>query len=131
MSGELEAGGFTLRYRPDLTPSESHSSLLRIIWMYADENAGVMPSDEDSAEMAEFEDLLVDALEADNLAILTAALTFDGARQWVWYTGDVPKCGERINSLPATVDPYPIEIDTLSDPKWEYLYETILGPVTE
>ena len=79
--------------------------------------------------MAKFEDLMCDALETDFLAALTAILTFDGARQWVWYTDDVAACAMRINKMPQEKDRYPIELDTFEDPKWDYLRERVLKSV--
>ena len=88
-----------------------------------------MPSADDTERMAEFEDRFCAAVEHDATAILTAVLTFDGARQWVYYTGDVQECGERLNNMPQSDEPYPLELTTEQDPRWEYLRDEILKGV--
>lgn len=87
-----------------------------------------MPDDSDSTAMAVFENRLCDAWENDGLAFLAAVLTFDVARQWVFYTDNVAECDERLAAIPQEADPYPIELATEEDPAWAYLRE-ILGPV--
>jgi hypothetical protein len=88
-----------------------------------------MPTQSDSDAMAAFENRLCAALEHDGLAFLAAALTFDGARQWVFYTDDVAECRERLNVMPQETEPYPIELTTAKDSDWQYLREQILGCV--
>ncbi len=128
-SGEKQIGPYVIRYRTPVLNSEKthgYERLLRIVWIYADENTGALPSSIDSEQMNEFEGYLLDSLEKDYLSVLTAVLTFDGARQWVFYTYDISKCSERINSISQKSKPYPIELDTQSDKGWEYLNERIL-----
>ena len=128
-SGEKTSAPYLLRYRsPTLSSQEigGYKHLLRIVWIYAEENSGKLPSSDDLNTMAAFEELLATTIEKDQLAVLTAVLTFDGARQWVFYTDDVNKCGEIINSWPQTAEPFPIEIDTFVDPEWKYLRDEML-----
>jgi hypothetical protein len=56
-------------------------------------------------------------------------LTFDGARQWVFYSGDVGECGRRLEAMAQNAEPYPIEIDAFDDPTWQYLRTQILKGV--
>jgi hypothetical protein len=88
-----------------------------------------MPDEPTSAAMVSFERRLANAWEDDCLAVLTAVLTFDGARQWVYYTKDVPECGRRLNSMPQEPEPYPIELTAEQDPDWSYLRDQILARV--
>jgi hypothetical protein len=130
--GDAAAGPSIIRYRePVLGPeqTEGYPRCLRIVWGYAAEGSGAMPSADTTAALQAFEDRVVDALEQDALAVLTAVLTFDGARQWVFYTADVPACGQRIEALPQERDPYPIELDAFDDPGWHYLRDEILASV--
>ena len=129
---ENDVGPFLLRYRtPVLAPPDTkgYGRVLKIVWPYADENTGAMPSSEDSEQMAAFENRFCEAVEEDATAILTAVLTFDGARQWVFYTSDVQKCGERLNNMPQNDEPYPLELTTELDADWRYLREEILKAV--
>jgi hypothetical protein len=132
VEGENDHGPFLLRYRtPVLEPPDTrgYGRILKIIWAYADEGTGALPGAEDSEQMAEFEDRFCEAVEHDATAILTAVLTFDGARQWVFYTGDVQECGERLNNMPQNDEPYPIELTAEPDPDWRYLRKKILKVV--
>jgi hypothetical protein len=121
-----------LRYRtpvPQSNEVKGYGRVLRIVWPYADEGTGAMPSHEESEAMGEFENRLCEALEFDAHAYLAAVLTFDGARQWVFYTGNVEICGSRLEAMPQNEEPYPIELDAFDDPAWSYLRTTLLGPV--
>ncbi len=129
-SGEREAGPFILRFRTpvlDSTETGDHVNQLLVVWPYADEGAGALPSGEEQERMGVFEDRLCEAWERDGLAALTAVLTFDGARQWVFYASDVETCGIRLNDMPQETEPYPIELTTEPDPGWDYLRKQILA----
>jgi hypothetical protein len=132
VKGKAENGPFVLRYRtPILAPSDTkgYGRVLKIVWAYANENTRAMPTSEESKRMAQFENRFCDAVEQDALAILTAVLTFDGARQWVFYTRDVQECGVRLNEMPQDDEPYPLELTTEQDPQWTYLREEVLRKV--
>jgi hypothetical protein len=88
-----------------------------------------MPSTTDSVDMGQFEDRLCEVLEADAQAFLAAVFTFDGARQWVFYTADIEECRRRLEAMPQNAEPYPIEIDAFDDPTWQYLRTQILKRV--
>jgi hypothetical protein len=124
---------FIIRFRtPVILPGEAlaHRQRLIVLWGYADEGSGTMPDGTASDAMAAFENRLCAAWESDELAFLAAVLTFDGARQWVFYTYNVAECGQRLNQMPQEQDPYPIELTTESDPGWSYLHEQILRSVS-
>jgi len=130
--GEADTGPYILRFRePVLKDSDTsgYDHCLRIVWIYANENSGALPEDDDSSAMATFEDRVCEALELDLLGALVAVLTFDGARQWVFYTFDVAECVKRINQMPQEEDRYPIELDVFTDPGWSYLRTEILANV--
>ena len=130
--GVTESGPFIIRFRtPVLGPGDTagYDKLLTIVWPYADEDTGALPSERDSIALGEFEDRFCAAFECDAHAVLTAVLTFDGARQWVVYTGDFQECGQRLGAMPQNEQPYPIELDARSDPEWNYLRDEILKRV--
>jgi hypothetical protein len=86
-----------------------------------------MPDSETSKEMTRLEHHLCEAVQHDAHAVLTAILTFDGARQWVFYTFDVKEFGQRLSVIPDYYgEPYPIALTTKEDPTWSYLREQIL-----
>ncbi len=123
---------YIIRFRmPVLSPPDTagYPERLTIFWPYAEESSGALPSDADTAALEEFEERLCAALEHDGHAIVTAVLTFDGARQWVVYTSDFRKCGERIGAMPQNKEPYPIDMEAANDPDWKYLRDEILKRV--
>jgi hypothetical protein len=129
VAGENNARPFLLRYRtPVLAPpvTRGYGRVLKIVWPYSDEGTGALPLEEDTVRMVEFEKRFCSAVEHDATAILTAVLTFDGARQWVFYTGDIQECGERLNKMTHGARPFPLELTTEHDSDWRYLRNEIL-----
>ena len=98
--------------------SRKYSRYLRVVWEFAADEYG-LPNDEDTQRLEDFENNLCEALEADDHAVLTFAMTNDGLRQWVFYTQDVQESGRRINKMPQEKERYPIELTTEEDPNWE------------
>jgi len=130
--GHTATGPYMIRFRtPVLGPSDTagYDKLLTIVWPYADADTGALPTPEDNAALEQFENRFCDAFEHDCHAVLTAVLTFDGARQWVVYTGDFHECGNRLGAMPQNEQPYPIELNARSDPEWNYLRDEILHRV--
>jgi hypothetical protein len=120
---------YIIRFRePVLTAPDTHSHphRLSILWAFADEGSNELPTPAQDDEMARFETHLCEAQETDGHAIHTVVITSDGARQWVFYTADVPECGERIGRMPHYDGPYPIELCADEDPGWSYLRRDIL-----
>jgi len=130
--GYTNSGPYTIRFRtPVLAPSDTtgYDKLLTIVWPYADEGTGALPTSENNAAFEQFENRLCEAIEHDAHAVLTVVLTFDGARQWVVYTSDFRECGHRLEAMPQNEEPYPIELNVRSDPEWNYLRDEILKRV--
>lgn len=131
-NGHTQNGPYIIRFRtPVLAPPDTagYPERLTILWPYAEEGSGALPSDVDIAALEQFEDRLCAALEHDAHAIVTAVLTFDGARQWVVYTSDFRECAERVGDMPQNADPYPIEMQAYDDPEWTYLRHEVLKRV--
>ncbi|MEQ8765323.1 MAG: DUF695 domain-containing protein [Planctomycetota bacterium] len=130
VQGTAQSVPFVLRFRePALLPTDrvDYARCLRVVWAFDGEGSGAMPHPSVSSEMEVFEDRLCAAWEGDGLAVLTGVLTFDGARQWVFYTSDVSECGERLATMPQESAPYPIELDAFDDPTWHYWRNEIVG----
>jgi hypothetical protein len=127
-------GPALVRFRsPVLGPAgvEEFHDLLTVLWAYEAEDSGAIPDPATVAEMSRFEDYLSEAVQHDAHAVLTAVLTFDGARQWVFYTRDVAEFGRRLSAIPDYHGQrYPIELATERDPTWSYLREQILRRFT-
>lgn len=113
-----------LRYRPSLEPflgDENYPRRLAIIWTFEPADASGMPSETQSADMKDFEDLLIEALDSDRLAVLAFVFTSAGSREWNFYLSDVSEVGIRINQALASVPKLPIELRVEDDPNWDEL----------
>ena len=98
--------------------------LMRVFWTFEDSPSG-MPSREENEAMRIFEDRLIDALEKDLAGMLIAAITTNGYREWVYYAKSVETFAERLHVMPQEENPYPIEIQTREDPKWDYFFNNV------
>lgn len=103
---------------------------INVSWSYDGEATG-MPSVELSKSMEAFEDRLVAAVESDVTAVLTAVITNDNRRIWVYYTSSVPTFGKRLNEMPQESKPYPIAIEAADDPSWRFLYDDVLAGIKD
>lgn len=116
-----------IRFRQEVS-KDSHIAvlplLIKICWRFEDSPSG-MPSNVESEAMEVFEDRLVDALEPDIIGMLVAAITTNGYREWVYYVKSVESFAERLHAMPQEEDPYPIEIETQEDPRWDYFFNKI------
>jgi len=131
-TGENETGPWFVRFRtPVYKPTESNEYIhrLSVLWIYANEDSGELPSPKESNKMEIFENRLCEAWEYDKHAILTAIVTFDGAMQWVFYTKEVHECGKRLNEMPQEKEPYPIELTTEQDKTWDFLHNQVLSGI--
>jgi hypothetical protein len=127
-----ETGPALIRFRtPVLGGQEVPGYPWRLValWPYAEAGSGALPSPQASEEMETFEDRICEAFETDAHAVLVAVLTFDGARQWVFYTRGIEECSARLEAMPQEEQPYPIELEACEDRRWLYLREEILAQV--
>jgi hypothetical protein len=129
---ESEAGLALIRFRVPVLGGfavAGYDHMLVVLWAYGDPDQGLLPTPETASEMLAFEDHICNLLELDAHAVLVAVLTLDGARQWVFYTGDVHECISRLKSLPRPEEANQIEIGSREDPEWQYLRQEILGNI--
>jgi hypothetical protein len=113
-----------LRFRPSLEAflgSEAYPRRLTIVWAFEAADASGMPTDIQSADMKDFEELLLEALDPDRLAILSFVFTTNGTREWHFYLADANEVGIRINKALANVPKLPIQLRVEDDPNWDEL----------
>jgi hypothetical protein len=113
-----------LRFRPSLEAflgNEDYPRRLTIVWKFETADASGMPTDIQSADMKDFEDLLLEALDVDRIAILAFVFTSKGTREWHFYLSDVDEVGIRINKALASVPKLPIQLNVEDDPNWDEL----------
>jgi hypothetical protein len=113
--------------KPDVS---QYPKRIKVSWSY-DGGASGMPSAELSKSMEAFENRLVAAVESDVTAVLTAVITNDNRRIWVYYTSTVPTFGKRLNEMPQESKPYPIAIEASDDPTWRFLYDDVLAGIKD
>ncbi|HAV13243.1 MAG TPA: hypothetical protein DCX06_07115 [Opitutae bacterium] len=113
-----------LRFRPSLEAflgDEKYPKRLAIFWKFDAADYSGMPTDSQSADMKEFEDILIEALDPDRLAVLAFVFTSSGTREWNFYLSDVSEVGVRINKALSAVPKLPIELKVEDDPNWDEL----------
>ncbi|MCW1717508.1 DUF695 domain-containing protein [Pseudoalteromonas sp. A3] len=115
-----------IRYRPELHFLLGHTNYpkkLTIFWDFEQSNSSGLPSDAQIEEMRQFEDAIVPVLDDDRLAIFVFTYTFNGTREWHFYTNDISSVGERINSALSKFAKLPIEMQVETDERWSKLRE--------
>lgn len=119
-----------IRFRQELrsiTDLTGYPLLLQITWPFAETDGTGLPDDPASSHMELFENRIAEAFERDCHAVLTAVITNDGSRQWLFYTSDIEECGRRLTDMPQERERYPIELTAEDDPCWTYLREKVLA----
>src|SRR5438874_5331996 len=128
--GHFDTGLCLVRFRTEVPSADAtgdHTRLISIEWAYAEEGSGELPDEPTQAEMLQFENDLRDSVQKDALAILMAVVTFEGIRQWVFYTRDEPNFMKRLSLIPHHGrERFPIKIGTSDDAEWSYLRNEIL-----
>lgn len=113
--------------KPDVS---GYPKRLMVTWTYDGGPFG-MPDTEASDKMRKFEDRLIAAVETDLNAVLTAVITNDNKRTWVYYASSTATFGERLTKMPQEEKRYPITIEASDDKDWNYLHQEILAGLKE
>lgn len=93
-------------------------------WSYEGDRSG-MPSEEVSEQMTELEDVLIPALEKNNLALLAYQVTGEDERLWCFYTRHLPAFQETLNEALADLPLFPLEFYAEEDREGEAFEEVI------
>jgi len=75
--------------------------------------------------MKNFEDMLIETLDPDRLAILAFVFTTNGTREWNFHLSNVSEVSIRINKALSTVQKLPIELIVEDDPNWNELRQVL------
>lgn len=120
--GSHDGSPLLIRFRqfPDDFPRAAYPDRLNVFWEMADADKSGMPSSVETARMEVFENRLVEAVEADQRAVLSVVLTCQGKREFVFHTDDAKDFLRRLTEMDQEREPYPIEIHRRNDPKWAY-----------
>lgn len=100
-----------------------------VTWTYEPERDSGFPIAGDLEAMQQFEDRLVDAIEAPQVAMLTATVTHRGTREWIFYGTNIEEFMALLNEEFSHDGRFPLEIYRTEDPHWEQ-YREIISSLT-
>jgi hypothetical protein len=109
-----------IRYRserPQGVETAAFPFLLSATWTYQANEVG-LPAPEEMGLMNKFEEALVPALEASQIAHLMVILTGNGERDWLWYTCGEPEAMCQVNQALKGHKPYPVQFSVQQDRGW-------------
>lgn len=135
--GEEDGKPLYIRFRGELSDRLSLAAaaaafprLVRIVWTYgADENG--LPNADSIPQLKDFESRLVQAVQPTKIALLVAAITNNGQREWMFYASGLTVFERCLNEIQEGHDLYPIEVTSARDPKWSAFQEDILETVVD
>ena len=120
--GETDKGPVFIRFRrgdPAVEDQQKFSTLIVVIWEYEPRDDSGLPTSATMDEMDEFEARILDASDADrDWGSCVAVITFNGAREWRFYTPDVEIFQNEFSNALSGLGPYPLQFDVLDDPEW-------------
>jgi len=126
--GEIDGLPALIRARemlPEAVRPASHTKLLTIVWDYEGDSVSGMPSSEEAQEMGDFEELIVPALEKDDVSALFAVVTHDGRRYWRFYCRDKESTQLSITNALGPEGDLPIDLEMDDDPEWSALSQIL------
>lgn len=119
-TGEDNCFPMIIRFRttiPKGVDFKEYKHLMAIVWKYTPTGGG-MPPQEINRRMEEFEKLMEKGIENKGEAIMTAAVTCNGRREWQYYSKTDETFMKLLNSTLSGKSQFPIEISNQSDPDW-------------
>ena len=93
-------------------------ALINVYWRYDGSKSNGMPPSGDNERQIAFEDAIAPIDGQDGFGYLMLVVTGNSRKEWIFYAGDVSTWLDRFNQLLAGHDPYPIEIQTDTNPDW-------------
>lgn len=93
-------------------------------------NAFGMHDEEEGNQVAGIEDLLVETLQESKLALWVLSQCSNGAKEWVFYTGNPVESAKRINHVRSCVKTHLIQNIHQEDPEWE-IFKVFSGITSE
>jgi hypothetical protein len=89
-------------------------------------NSAGFHDDEEGVQVGVIEDLLVQSLQSENLALWVFSQCSSGHKEWVFYTGDPTEAGRRIHEIRNRVTTHEIQNIFQPDPEWE-IFQAFTG----
>jgi len=85
-----------------------------------------MHNEEEGNQVGMIEDLLVESLQTEKLALWVFSQCSSGVKEWVFYTGDPVETAKRINELRGCIKTHLIQNIHQEDPEWE-IFQAFTG----
>ena len=93
-------------------------------------NSAGMHGEEEGEQVGVIEDMLVESLESDKLALYVFSQCSSGAKEWVFYTGNPDEVEGRIHSVRSRITTHTIQNVRQEDPGWD-VYQNFTGTTPE
>jgi len=90
-----------------------------VTWTLAAPREDGFPSAADMDALEQFENSILDALEAGEHSICVAVVTNNGERDWIFYTADAAETHARLNQTLQNAPRCPIRPMACPDPDWD------------
>jgi hypothetical protein len=119
---------FRRRVFPESFEKKAFPHRLNIFWSSTASDARGLPEKEESDRIQSFEDRIVEATEPEEQSVLSLVLTGKEQREFVFHTKNTAEFLRRLTNMPQEEEPYPIEIQHVIDPEWEYV-DRVLGDI--
>src|SRR5690349_23071254 len=88
-----------VREIPEAFPRLNYPQRINIFWKMIEADESGLPTENEFGSLETFEDRLVNATEQDAHSLLVAALTCNGEKEFVFYTGDVSGFMQRLTNM--------------------------------
>lgn len=123
--------GRLLRFREDLADGASAAArpfVVRLLWPFAQSASGA-PGAPELGAMDRFAGRLEAAAEEVDAGILTAEVTGEGAREWVWACASAATLGGLVNALMHEFEDVRLDVEPAHDPAWGHLRSLLAARV--
>jgi hypothetical protein len=87
-------------------------------------------TDSEAEDVEKFESIIASSLEDKQHAVLVAAVTHNGERDWIFYCHNSDETHKRLNIVLQNENPVPIKILSYADPNWNE-YKGILSNIAQ
>ena len=77
------------------------------------------PTKEENAQLLVTEQILINGFARDNIALFVGAITGDGVKEFVFYTGDPQKAEVIFEELRSEIKHHELQCNIQEDPMWE------------
>lgn len=107
-----------------LRQSGRFATRIALVWQYGGDGKG-LPTDKETQGLDLLNEQLRQALEEQEVAVLTAIFIGNRAARYEYYGTSAEAFGRVVEQAFANYPPLPIQIGVESDPEWKHYIETV------